>query len=559
VTKAIIQEKQQAQRTYDKAKREQKSASLLQQHRPNVFQMNVANIPPGEQVQVKLRYSEKLVPTQGVYEFVLPTVVGPRYTNGSESQGAAWASNPYLQGQQAVQQRPTLDFLLKLDSGLPVQGLTSPSHKVSIQFHSPSSAEVTLRAEAGQDEMNRDLIVQYRLADKAIHTGLLLHQGEEENYLLLNVQPPLRVVPSQIPARDYLFVLDVSGSMAGFPLDTAKALLRNLLTQLRAEDRFNVLLFAGASQVLSEQALPAQGEALTDALKFIDQAASGGGTELLPAMQRALAMPSSDDRARSLVVVTDGYVSVEKEVFDLIREHEHQASVFVMGIGTAVNRHLVEGMARMGRGEAFVITDPTQVKSTNERLLQYILSPVLTNIQVQAEGLDMEPVTVPVLFADRPIEVVTRWRGKPEGKIRVTGKTAAGDYEQVFDIAAEAKRSLQQPALRPLWARERARELGDYGSVGDSTAKEKLTALGLKYELLTEFTSFVAVDEQPQQLASAAKTVVQPVSTPLGHAGAATSAVSSGSTPEPNMSLLCLLGLLALALHRHRAMNLVRA
>ena len=203
----------------------------------------------------------------------------------------------------------------------------------------------------------------------------MLYEDGDEKYFLAMIEPPKRVAPAQIPARDYVFIVDVSGSMHGFPLEVTKALMRNLLAGLRPTDTFNVLLFSGDSAVLAPAPLPATPDNIERAIALINQQSGGGGTELLPALKRAMALPGGENRARSIVVVTDGYVSVETQAFDLIRNNLGNANVFAFGIGSSVNRFLIEGMARVGQGEPFIVTNADEADARAEALRRYIESP----------------------------------------------------------------------------------------------------------------------------------------------------------------------------------------
>jgi len=277
---AKIQERGEARRQYEQAKQEGKSASLLEQHRPNVFQMNVANILPGDVIQVELKYTELLVPTDGIYEFVYPTVVGPRYSNQPAADAPLserWVENPYLhQGES-----PTYSFHIDvhLAAGLPIQNIICPSHKVDIRYDGSSGASIKLdpSEKAGG---NRDFIMKYQLAGTKVQSGLLLFEGEKENFFLLMLQPPKRVNLREIPPREYIFIVDVSGSMHGFPLEMSKKVLKDLIANLRPSDQFNVILFSGGSSVMSEQSLPATSENIRQAIHLIDRQRGGGGTEL---------------------------------------------------------------------------------------------------------------------------------------------------------------------------------------------------------------------------------------------------------------------------------------
>ena len=292
---AKIAKREAARAAYEQAKEEGRSASLLEQQRPNVFQMNVANILPGDEIKTELQYTELIKPTAGIYEFVYPTVVGPRYSNQPASTAPPaenWSRNPYLhQGEPPAY---TFDLSARLSPAVPIQEMTCTSHKVDIRYANPSLATLKLGA-AEKSGGNRDFILRYRLAGDLIESGLLLFQGEEENFFLLSVQPPKRVTPAQIPPREYLFIVDVSGSMHGFPLDISKQLMRALLGHLRASDSFNVLLFSGGSTLLAPKSLPVTPENIQRAMDVIDRQQGGGGTELLPALRRALALPPQEN------------------------------------------------------------------------------------------------------------------------------------------------------------------------------------------------------------------------------------------------------------------------
>jgi Ca-activated chloride channel homolog len=562
VIRAQIHEKAAARAGYEKAKAEKKNTTLLEQERPNVFKMSVANIAPGAEVEVRLTYTEVLRPTERVYEFVFPTVVGPRYA-GAGGKQEAWVGNPFLKEGTATPMG--FEFEMSLNAGMAVQSLTCATHEAEVKFNHATAAEVKLKAGATAD---RDVVVRYQLADAKVATGLLLEKGAEENFFLLNVQPPARVTPAQIPAREYVFIVDVSGSMDGFPLRTAQLLMADLVGGLRAEDRFNVMTFASGSELMAERSVKADAEAVRQALSLVREKRGSGGTELLPALNRALALPREEGMARCVVLVTDGYISVEAEAFDLMRERLGEAAFFTFGIGSSVNRHLLEGLAHIGGGEPFVVLNESAARSEAKRFLQYVSAPVLTQVRVAFEGFateEVQPMVVPDVYADRPVMVAGKWKGEARGRIRVSGLAAGRPYEAWIDVAGEAAKpgAMGNPALRSYWARERVRELGDYAGLGGrekNRTQAEVTALGLKYGLLTEYTSFLAVDDRPQPelLAKAAVPVTQPLPIPhgvsQGAVGSSTVSISgnAGSTPEPGVMSLLMLSLAALWLQRRR-------
>ncbi|WP_339409513.1 VIT and vWA domain-containing protein [Pseudomonas sp. EA_35y_Pfl2_R5] len=547
--RAQIREKQKAQKEYQEAKSAGKTAALLEQQRENVFQMNVANILPGDVVDVELRYTELLLPTDGVYSFVFPTVVGPRYNGsaGSESHKAGpWVSTPYLPEGEAT--RDAFSLAVELQSPVPLADIRSPSHKIELQQSTPSQARVSLGSDTVQSN-NRDFILDYRLSGATFESGVLLSKGAEENFFLALVAPPAKVKSQMLVPREYIFVVDISGSMHGFPLDTAKRLLKNLLGRLRPVDSFNVLLFSGSSSMLADESQAATPANIETALDMLDTTMGSGGTELLPALRKALAVPSDPERARSFVVVTDGFVSVEREAFELVRNNLDKANMFAFGIGSSVNRQLIEGLARAGQGEPFVVLNEAAADEQAERFRQMIDAPVLADPQVRFDGLevyDVEPVALPDLFAQRPLVVFGKWRGEARGSLQVEGRGAAGPYRVEVPIKPEMA-SENNRALGYLWARHKVASLTDQETLeGDYAHSQAILDLGLKYSLLTPYTSFIAVDEQVRNPApAAAVSVKQALPLPQGVSNQAIGALVS-STPEPSTWLMLLVAALGM-------------
>lgn len=523
---AKIEEKEKARKDYEQAKNEGKTASLLEQERPNVFEMNVANILPNDTIIVLLSYTELLVPEEGVYEFAYPTVVGPRYSNksGKEKTSEKWVDNPFLKEGENSTSR--FDIQTTINAGLPIQQISCSTHKVNISYQSKSSATMLLDV-SEKDGGNRDYILKYRLAGEQIEAGLLLSESKDENFFLLMAQPPKRIEATKIPQREYVFIVDVSGSMNGQPLDIAKELLKNLVSNLKPTDKFNVILFAGSSDVFSEESVAANEANIKTALRIISNYAGGGSTELLPALKTAFALKGAEGFSRTFVVVTDGYVNVEKETFDLIRKNLNQANLFAFGIGSSVNRYIIEGMGRVGMGVPFIITNSDEAKAKAEKFRKYIQNPMLTKIKVSYKNFevyDIEPIAIPDVLAERPILIFGKFKGKPQGEIILTGMTGEGKYEAKIPISSAKTEGNE--ALKYLWARHKIELLDDYAKLETMNEHrytelsveiiKEVTQLGLKYNLLTAYTSFVAIDTEVRNKEKNATTVKQPLPLPKG-------------------------------------------
>jgi len=535
--KAKIEEKQKAKAIYEKAKTDGKRASLMEQSRPNVFTMNVSNIMPGDTVVVDLNYTELLVPENGQYAFVYPTVVGPRYSNKSAAQAPCedqFVASPYTK--HGVMPTYQFGYELTLNSAVPIQSISCGTHKMNIRHNGLKQAVVTLDP-SEVDGGNRDVIVNYSLQGNKIELGMMLYDGKDGKYFLFMAQPPKRVAEADIPPREYVFIVDVSGSMHGFPLDVSKRLMRNLILGLRHTDKFNVVLFSGASAVMSRASVNATSANVERAMNFIDDQQGGGGTEIMDALRMAYAIPRPDSRvSRTFVMVTDGFVSVEREAFDLIRSNSNGTNFFSFGIGSSVNRYLIEGMALAGNGEPMIVTKEEEAETQAEMFRNYISTPVLTHIRVNTgafHGYDMEPLAYPDMMAERPILIFGKYTGEPKGMVTITGKTGRGIYTQSFDLST-VKPEAGYSALRYLWARERIKRLG-YGVKvcrgnveGDAATIKEITQLGLACHLMTDYTSFIAIDEHVVNNDGKRITVQQPIPLPEGVSNLAVGEDGSG-------------------------------
>jgi Ca-activated chloride channel homolog len=493
---AQIKEKEKARQLYEEAKDSGMTVTLLEQERPNVFQMNVANILPDDTIVVEMRYTELLLPEEGKYEFIYPTVVGPRYASPSED-GEEWVASPYQhQGEEPLY---NLYISLRINAGMKIKNVQCTSHDmVEFNYEDENTAYTS-------DQLmgNKDYIVEYTLSGAQVESAILLYEGKEENFFLAMIQPPKNPQDYQIPPREYVFIMDVSGSMCGYPIEVSKALLIDLVSSLRPQDKFNMVFFAGGNYVLSSVSLPATQENINVAIKAIEENQGGGGTELLPALETALNLPGTEDFARTFVISTDGYVSVEKKAFDLIRENLNEANFFTFGIGTSVNRYIIEGMARVGMGEPFVVTNQEEAYEKADLFRKYIQFPVLTNITVDYNGFevyDVEPPAIPDVIAERPVTLFGKYTGSAQGTIHIEGLSGSQTYSNNLEVY-KSNPDEDNIALMYLWARYKIQLLDDYGafiSQWDSVAfnehKDQIVELGLKYSLLTQYTSFIAID-----------------------------------------------------------------
>jgi Ca-activated chloride channel family protein len=497
---AVIKEKEQARKDYEQAKSEGKRASLLVQDRPNLFQMNLANIAPGDLISIEMKYTEMLVPDDKIYTFSFPTILAPRY-GGGNNESAMDEKNANNPQDKRYVSNSIFDIKLNLISPVPIDGIECITHEVNYGGETANHSLITLK-DSEKKGAPKDFVVKYKLAGDLINSGLLLSKGEgknAENFFLLTVQPPKRIDPAYIPPREYVFVLDVSGSMNGFPSVMAKKTILNLLDKLDKDDKFNLILFASGFDVFSENLVTANRDNLEKAFKFMAESRQGGGTELLPALEKALTMPKDSKASRSVVVITDGLIDFEAKAFELIRNNLNKANVFAFGIGTSMNKLTIEGIARAGNGLAFETNRLEDAEYQSERFVKYISTPILADIKVTYDGFgvsEVEPMSVPDLFPDRPIIIYGKWDGNLQGGIKIEAINGQEKISVELPITKFGE-MVQGDALTQLWARKKIELLSDYQSFGERDKyKKEITDLGLKYNLMTAYTSFIAVDNE---------------------------------------------------------------
>jgi Ca-activated chloride channel family protein len=537
--RSLIKKREDARAIYEKAKATGHVAALLDQERPNIFTQSVANILPGEQVKVTISYLQTLPYEAGSYQFVFPMVVGPRYIPGNATgkQAGGWANDT---GQVPDASRITpkvaapgtraghdISIELAIDAGVPIQNLHSILHDVDVDQPSANIANVKLRNE--NEIPNKDFVLKYQVAGEKIQDAILSQAAPKGSklgpggYFTLILQPPARVKPADVTPKELVFVLDTSGSMWGFPLDKAKELVNKALDELYPGDTFNLITFSGDTQVLFPEPVYPTAENLRIARNFLKGRSGGGGTEMMKAIRAALDPSDAQDHIRIVCFITDGYVGNDMEILGEIQKHPN-ARVFSFGIGDSVNRFLIEGMAKEGRGDSEVVTLNDKADEAAHRLYERLHAPLLTDISIDWNGLpvtDVYPKKLPDLFSGKPLVVTGRYTAAAKGTIRLKGNEAGDDPER--DIAVNfTANSSDQNTLATFWARRKIDELMSQdwsglqtGNVKPDVQKE-ITQLGLDYRLMTQFTSFVAVEDRVVTTDGVPKTVQVPVEMPNG-------------------------------------------
>lgn len=507
VVRADIRRRHEAREAYEDARRRGVLASLLEQERPNLFRQSVANVRPGDTIRVVLSYTQALAYEEGSYRFTYPMVAGPRYVPPSE-RGGSGAREPASGGGEAgaVHQvvladgeRPDrVDLAIEADLGVAVAGIESPTHPIDVTRTNDQRARIALHEPARPD---RDLEVRFRVAGQAPTIAAITSApaGGEAGHLALSIHPRLDVPAGEVTPRELVFVIDTSSSMHGRPIELARAAATTALRGMREGDTFRVLGFSDTVRALGDAPLPASPENVARAVTFVEGLRALGATEMISGLRAALEPAGEPGRMRIVVLLTDGYIGNERDVFRVVHDELGDARVFALGVGSAVNRYLLTRVAEEGRGDVQVVTLEESPERAAESFHARIARPYLTDVSIDWGGLavhDAYPRRLPDLFADRPLRVFARYDAGASGEIVVRGRVAGRPFEQRVRVSLPASGGAAREELGSIWARTRIHDLMTALELAPSPSlEEEVTQLGLRHHLLTPWTAFVAIDE----------------------------------------------------------------
>ena len=524
--RGILREKEEAVAIYNEARKQGYRASLLVQRRPNIFEQKVANIEPGKAIDIDITYFHTLAYKDGWYSFVFPTVVGPRYNpagypdpvdavprgQGSSSAGTAVE---YLRPEE--RSGHDISINVRLDAGVEIEEVKA-SHGVDVSRDGERSAVVKLKNQSTLP--NRDFVLDFRVAGERLKSNLLTHRDAEtgEGYFTLMVIPPKdsTLVPRQ--AMEMVFVLDCSGSMQGRPLQQAKDAVMVALDRLDSDDTFQIIRFSDTASQFGANPVLATERNLTAARNYVAGIRANGGTEMINGVKAALDFPHDPSRFRFVTFMTDGYIGNERDILAAVHSRIGAARIFSFGVGNSVNRYLMERMADAGRGVVAYLGLNDSARDVMDGFFARVSRPALTDIEVDWGGMavtEVYPRTLPDLFVGRPLVVTGKFAGDRKA-VQVLG--SSGGERRTLMTAQDADTNAGS-SLAKVWARLRIADLanrqtwaGDpHGELGDA-----IRNTALRYQLVSNYTSFVAVDSSQKTAGDHGITVRQPVPVPDG-------------------------------------------
>jgi Ca-activated chloride channel family protein len=522
--RGIIRERKEAEEIYQEAKRQGYVASLLTEERPNIFTQSVANIEPGQEIDVNIKYLHTLSYVDGWYEFVFPMVVGPRFNPAgmTEGVGAVSRGKSGVSGQSkevsylAPQERTAHDISLSvnIDAGVRIEEFECKTHETIHELSAPERLTVSLNP--GDSLPNRDFVLRYRVAGEQIKSSLLTHKDQRGGFFSLMLYPPRELESLPRQPMEMVFVIDCSGSMDGRPIAQAKAAVERGLSLLQSGDSFQVISFSMSASKFGERPLGATRSNVKRAIAYVESLNGEGGTMMIEGIKAALDFPHDPQRLRFVCFLTDGYIGNEAEILSEIRKRLGPSRIFSFGIGSAVNRYLIEHMGKTGRGAVAFLGLNDDAAQIMEDFFERISHPALTDVRIDWGGLrvaEVFPGQLPDLFVGRPLVVTGRFRGDATTPIRLSGN--AGGEQMQFKVPVTATGTTgTNGGLASIWARMKIAELAEQSVYKPNPNwAGQIKKVALDYNLMSSFTAFIAVDSTRRTAGNAGTTV--PVSVPV--------------------------------------------
>jgi len=525
--RGIIREREEAEEIYAEARRQGYVASLLTQERPNIFTQKVANIEPGKDIDVNIKYFNTLAYVDGWYEFVFPMVVGPRYNPpgstdgvGAVARGGAGHSGQKTEVQYlAPNERSGHDISLALDidAGVEIEEIQCNSHAISKDADGPSRLHVEL---SSLDNIpNKDFVLRYKVAGKTLKSALVTHEDKRGGFFTLMLYPPDDLKQLERAPMEMVFVLDCSGSMSGEPIAKAKDAIERALRKLGPDDTFQVIRFSQNASKFGPDPVPATRKNVQKALDYVESLHGSGGTQMIEGVKAALDFPHDERRFRLVSFMTDGYIGNEAQILEAVHDRLGQSRIFSFGIGSSVNRYLLDRMAVLGKGAVAYIGPHDSSSEVVDQFYDRISHLALTDVAIDWGGLDVQdvyPSRLPDLFVGRPIIVTGRFNGSRNTVIRVSGNV--GPYEREISVPVRLRGSSpKHPGIPCVWARKKIEILANRLTYErNGTLPDRIKRLALEYSLMSAYTAFVAVDSTRQTAGDHGVSVAVPVPVPEG-------------------------------------------
>jgi Ca-activated chloride channel family protein len=508
----------EARRIYNDIVRSRRDPALLEYAGKNLFQASIFPINPHSDKKIELTYSQVLSNEGGTVAY--------RYPLGSGWQSSSfWVPPPRpvpipMPRRESESQTPSsrpgnvalaqISAVIEISSRTAIKGIYSPSHEIDLRRDGERKARLSFESRAVSQQ---DFQLFYTLLDRDFGLSLLTHREPgKDGYFLLLVSPKAELDEREVAAKDIIFVLDTSGSMAEEgKMDKAKAALRYGVNSLDSRDRFTIVSFAGEEHLMSERVVAADEEGKRQGREFIERMRATGGTNINDALMAAFKQLQSGERTQMIVLITDGQPTVGETQASRILANAKQANktnarLFTFGVGYDVNTLLLDGLANENRGAVAYIEPKEDIEVKVSNFFAKVNHPVLSDVKIDWGGIETDlvyPRTTPDIFHGSQLVLIGRYRqslaaASASRSLRLTlnGMVNSRERHFVYDDLQFPERQHENEFLPHLWAMRRVGHLLDQIRLnGESKElRDEIVELGTRYGIVTPYTSYLVLE-----------------------------------------------------------------
>jgi Ca-activated chloride channel family protein len=484
-----ILDRDKARRVYEDIVRRLKDPGLLEYVGRNMFRARVFPIPANGEKRIQLSYTEIIKAEKNLVRYVYPLNT------------ERFSFEPLKE----------VTISVEINSKIPLSNVYSSSHNVSVRKEGKGKARVSFEGKNVRPE--KDFILYYSLSEDDIGLSFMNYKGPEDNYYLLLASPSYVGKKEKVLNKNLIFVLDSSGSMSGKKIKQAKEAVRFIINHLDKKDRFSLVDFDDGVSLFSSEVIPANHENVEKALRFVNDVEDSGGTNINDALLKALEMIEPGERPNYILFLTDGLATVGiTGTADILRNigkaNELKTRIFVFGVGYDVNTELLDRISSDNRGTSVYVAEDENLEVAVSNYYEKISSPLLSNLKIDFKGIEVRdtyPRVMPDLFKGSQLVLVGKYTG--QGTVTVALSGMVGKKAKKFILKdQELDKGESYNFLPRLWATRRIGYLIEEIRLQGANQElvDEVKKLGLKYGIVTPYTSFLVTEKERRALDMAA-------------------------------------------------------
>lgn len=479
ILKGICKEKEEARKEYQRNIVSGNSAYLMEEETQNIFKISLGKIAPQEIVEIKIKYIDSFEMVDNKIKILIPTLVTPRYKS-NETINLVYGEVDY-----------TVDFEIKIEDNIKIKSIYSPSHEIKVIDNN--------KIEVLDYDMSKDFKLEVEVKNELTSNGLYSITKDNKNIMYLSFIPEILDKYAD-EEKEYLFLIDVSGSMLGEKIEQTKSAVIQCLQQLDEGDKFNIIKFDNKFSAMNMSAIEVNDENIEKAIEYINTLKAYGGTEILKPLMFSLYEKSSN---KTILLFTDGQVGNETQILQYVRENIGKNRLFAFGIDSNVNAYFIKELSKVGNGKGELIQPKERIDDAILRTFARIQTPMLENVKIDyGKNHILDEIKEDEnLFNYEFYNVIAKLEGI-EDDIKLRGEIVGEKYEWTIR-KEELKESNVDLSL--VFAKKSIDRLMQYirnsrNPLKAENYKKMITDIAIKYNINSPYTSFIIVNERENKI-----------------------------------------------------------